>query len=415
MQSFSKPRIVQTLQKVESALYECIQLNTNVENFADIFTNDFAFYLFKYCVQISRDKNQIPEIKYVCDASHVNAFLLVNDVFLFGVNDDGKVFVLIIGDFDFNPAKSKISELYRVFRYDYDIVDCTCLSFNDIPRKVVKFVEKDDGQQTIKLDGDALLELISGNDVSVRVAGDLILRCSKLKTFVLNLAQIFEKYVYAYLTNELSRHGLIMINNTLSFLKNSGISYQQTTDFVENIARKVLNDLNIKIIGKIQNERKTALVLNIADEVWHLIISPSLTRDLFTITVYFKTHMSQLDTKKLFDEIVKIFEPNLNKQTIVLHLGNHKIIVNGWYLPVIQIGNEFQSLDNIIAHEIILEHPEHHTVHITFSNLVLARFETIQMHSRHQKLRNKFAIEKLKAKAKEKRNERKEKKITDFV
>jgi len=400
--SFDKKFIMHKLGKLESIIYDCISSAQllDLEKHKDLFTNDFAFYVFTKLVRKWKTSKFIPKLesevkpflKYIVDNWHTNAFLLSDDGYIFGINDDGKIFVI-----HNKPAKPVISRVYEMFGYDYDVVD--------FPRVVVKIlneknpIEFRDNQIFVNL---SLMKYFADH-FNLRITGDLIVNCTVNHTIIEQFVTLFRTFVMQKIDDAFIKHDLIMYNGAISFsnsiFKNSRITQREVMLFIINTIKTELMNIGFKVIDIIhQNELVTQIVFSFAGIVWHLEINASKLSQTFVVNVFLKIHeyLSTFTRKEFIQKVLNLIFGDFKEQTITVHLGNHKIIIHGYYLPVIELGNEVISIDNFFTNEIIFEHPEHITVNAKFDDIVLVRFTTAEFGNRHRMLRNEYVAAKLK-------------------
>ena len=394
LESFDKKFIMRRLGQLETIIYDALTLSSNLdlEKYKDLFTNDFSFQLFKKCIQTLMGSTVVSDLDhcrdsfltYIADNLHTNAFLLINNKYLFGVNDDGKIFV--IND---RPIRPKIPKVYELFGYEYDIVDLK--HWETILNE--KIIEYNNDQLTVNL---STMKYFS-KSFTLRIAGDLIVECDIVNFIIEPFKTLFQTFINQKLVYEFVKYDLISHDGIISFTK-SNIDKAKTFSFVVNIVKQLLNDLGLQITDVIHKDKSTIIVINFANCVWDIKLTASSLNKTFTITacLEIKEILSTFTRKQFIQQVLKLVAPDLKDQTITLHLGNHKIIVRGYYLPVIHIGNEFVSIDNIFANKMLFEHPEHHTVHAIFSDTGLVRFMTATVGRNHRKLRNEYTATRLK-------------------
>jgi hypothetical protein len=370
--------IKKQLLKLKRIIHSCINNQTDVEQYRHLFTNDFSFWLFKQCVNNAKTNYSA---KLCCDLQHNNAFLIVSN-YLFGVNDDGKIFCIvgIVANSDTN-----VDDIYGSFGYNVDILDG---KFPTIFGDTIKM------QISTK-------DLLSFNGIpTIRVAGDLLMTINSTQTFKTELCNIFRSYMRQLITNELAKRGIVTEEDWYIPFPSDFINVDQFKHLVD-IFQSILNQCGFEITRMEINDFGAKFIFDFGGVEWLLKVeyhqsSQTISYNVdSTLTFAFLHYVKQISNKKLLHDVFRFVGINSNEQTVIINVGNHKIIIHGFNLPVIHIGNHVIRLNSFIADEIICQHPEHLTVNIKFDDYQLVNFNLVNMPNDHNIARNTYIAEKL--------------------
>jgi hypothetical protein len=373
------------MAKLKDVIDACIYYNRNVDEYKDMFTNEFAFWLFKQC--IFELKTTPTKIKLITSANHVNQFLLVGK-YLFGCNDDGKIF----GIYDVSPLHRFVTTIYHAFDYDYDIVDepfpMTYDSTNSVIKVKINAQDLDElrDNPTIRISGDLLMQIITDDDDNIKST----------------LYNLFRMYMQRLISLRFAQLGLITSEDYYvyysKYFKPSipDVKFNVLIDEFE----KILNDLGFDTVEHVNitfdvRFKYHRFFFDFAGARWLAELTHDEIGEIISFKIIKIAEKKDVSNEKVIKEVLEFIGADPNIQQIVAHLGNHKIIVNGYHLPVITVGNKEVRLDGFVAKEIVCEHPEHLTVSLTFDDCYMVNFSLIQMPMKHQIARNMFTMEKL--------------------
>jgi hypothetical protein len=361
--------IKQTLLQLKSAIRD-----NDVEKYKHLFTNDFAFWLFKQYIPKIRDDKVIDML--VGDEHHNNMFYIASDC-VFGVNDDGKIFAIC------GIATRSLSEVYSAFGYDIDIVD-------------QKFPTTFNGTEIrVFIPTSELLKY--QNSVTMRITGDLLIRFDTTSAFKMELCLLFQSYLRQLISLELSKNGIISEDNRyISFPKRCA-NFEMYFHSLINMMRDILKSCGFTIVDENFDDKCAQLFFNFTNIKWVLQIEYNDTNFSYQIAPmisYERMHYDQIvSNQELLRNIFEFIGIPTDEQMVIANLGNHKIIIRGFNLPIMKIGDTRITFGGFIAKQIIFEHPEHITTEVHLDDYQVVNFSLIQMPLAHQCMRNIYVYE----------------------
>jgi hypothetical protein len=370
MDAFNKSYIENKIDELAKILRNHVE--TDLNQYRELFTNDFAFFMFTKCLA---DMNDTTAICKVTAKSTNNVFLFCNN-FLFGVNDDGKIFCVYLN------AKPTLKSIYSQLGYEIDVLDniiCNKLKFHD-NMIVVNFTRK------------KVQTLI---DKWVRICGDLRMRIMDYRFINYHFTKLLSLYINEAWMQRLSQYGIIVTTTGIPYALSGKSNIIKELGLNELI--NVLKSLNFEIISieSIESLDKIKVSCKIGNLDFVIFVHNDELSGGYVFDVHnnTSTQVKRLDFVKTVLNVISI---DAKEQNIVTNFGNHKIILHGYYLPLVSVGTASISFDRFLVHKILFQHPEHHDVLVQFDDLVEVEFETLALPQQHQKLRNEYFANKIK-------------------
>jgi hypothetical protein len=372
MQSFDKRYIKNKLNELKT------QINNrkfNSDLCRALFTNDFAFYCFqKFLNDI--DKSTVASQMHLISHDASNNMFLVCKNWLFGVNDDGKIFVIYL---DSNLKSQSLKDVYQIFGYDMDILDDRLRDLVSYSKNTIhlKFYHKSIKYCNLK---------------HIRVCGDLIITFD-YSNVIYRFKDLLTLYIYQLWMRRLNEHGILVNDAGTPFTVYMNRNSQMKNLLIDELIA-ALKAINCNVISR-EDDKETdsvTLICKLENFEIKIVFNYHTTISGYSFVTVINTNINQLDFAKC---VLKTIGINPNEQNIIINVGNHKVILNGYYFPLITIGTSLISLDFCFATKVLLRHPEHHDVEITFPDLVEVEFDTIRFPQSHQMLRNEYFVKQI--------------------
>jgi hypothetical protein len=274
--------------------------------------------------------------------------------------------------------------VYSLFDYDCDILD------NKICNK-------------IKFDGNAICWKVSKTHMKVydtkwiRICGDLKMRFDNSDLVVYQFKDLLTLYIYELWMQRLAEYGIIVHTLGTPYVVYTDKQTPQLTELLLNELINVLKSVNCEVISyetRHDSFDTITMVCRFAD----ILLNVSFKYDLVMSGYSFVINIDKRAVNRLMfvKSVLNTIGIDENEQNIIINFGNHKIILRGYYFPLLTLGTTFISIDRFLATEILMQHPEHHDVQIIFKDLVGIEFDTIQLPQPHQMLRNEYFANKIK-------------------
>jgi hypothetical protein len=365
MQTMQKEFINNKIDQLKSIIDN---RQTNLDVYRDLFTNQFAFFMFNKFMQTVHK----PKVRKVTVKPSSNVFLIYNN-WLFGVNDDGKIFCVHL-----NSRPLSLRQAYGSLGYHCDILD-------DPIRKKIQVVEN-----VITLNFDQrMLKKYSGK--WVRVVGDLRMQFFNDGFIHRHFANLLLLYINELWMQKLSEYGFINSTTGIPTKVNNKLRKLAFDELISVL--KAIN-FNIIDIQPVESSNDINVLCKFSDVVFNILFRYDSMSDGYNFVLNFQKKNSNVSD--FVKNVLQTVGINPKEQDIIINLGNHKIILHGYYFPLISVGTLFLSLDRFLARKVILQHPEHHEVQINFSDLVEITFDTLVFSRQHMMLRNEYFANKIK-------------------
>jgi uncharacterized protein YqgQ len=377
MQSFDKSYIISKVEELKTHLINYVY-NRKIDLNAcrELFTNDFAFFAFQKCLKKLDEILYVPSIHLVKDANSNNVFLICKD-WLFGVNDDGRVFVVVNSNWNSQSLKS----IYQQFGYDYDILD------NCIRNKIVFNTNK--SKDTIRLKFTRK-DIKTYDSKWIRVCGDLLMRYDNSNLVIYHFKELFDLYINELWMQRLSEHGIIVHTTGKPYTVHVGKQDSQIKKLLIHELINVLKYANCEVINHEDIEHTTKLDCRFSDVTFNVSFQFVSFVGGYQFYVKFDIKDKTINRLKFVKSVLTTVGIDASEQNIVINFGNHKIILHGYYFPLLTVGTSLISFDRYFATKILLQHPEHHDIEVIFPDLVGIEFDTIQVTPSQQLLRNEY-------------------------
>jgi len=381
MQSFDKQYIIAKLNELKTHLDDFIHnRKINLVACRELFTNDFAFYCFQKLLYKLSESVVMSQIQFITHATSNNAFLVCKN-WLFGINDDGKIFTVYL-----NSRFQTLKDVYQNFGYSYDILD-------DCIRNKVKF---NGNRVCLKFDHRSLKYYDSE---WIRVCGDLMMQYESSDLITLHFKELLELYINELWMQRLSEHGIMVFNSGKPYV----VYAKRDLKMKKLLLDELINALKLAHCDIINHQEldcdniyldSTLLVCKFSNFTLNVFLRFDSITSGYYFNIAFSKSKGNGNGKRLdfVKNVLKTIGINPDEQNIVLNLGNHKIILNGYYFPMISVGTSLISIDRYFATKVLLQHPEHHDIEIIFPDLVSIEFDTIRFERSHQMLRNEYFV-----------------------
>jgi hypothetical protein len=280
-----------------------------------------------------------------------------------------------------------------MFGYTYDITD------GKFPTVLTN------GAIAMEIKTQDLLK-IRGNPI-IRIAGDLLMTIDNDPIIKNEICDVFRLYMQQLISNEFAKLGLTEEEDCyIPYPKYFGNEINKHFKVLVNIFQNILQKCGFEITRQESDEFYTTYYFNFGGVEWLAEIQYIKSVHVISFkvvhvkTVEYMHYVQQISNEKLLKDVLHFIGVNTEEQNIIVHIGNHRILIRGFNLPVIRIGKREIVFNSFIAKKIVCEHPEHQTVQIDFDDYQLVNFNLIPMPREHLIARNTYLAEKLSQKGK---------------